>query len=1345
MTELVSRTCSEIRESTEPGSPDPPAKTRSLEYFREEPAYVLLGDPGAGKTTAFHRECSALGNDALSVAPRDLIDFEVANHPEWRGKTLFIDGLDEVRAGAPDARTPLGSIRQKLDALGRPRFRISCRQADWLGTNDLQNLGTVAPGGKLILLQLDPLTQHDVVTILVSSPDIEDPESFVREAEQRKIDGLLFNPNNLKLLMAAVADGAWPESRLQTFEIACAKLVEEQNRDHAVAAPRLARERLLAAAGRLSAVSLLSGTAGFALYESAGDSDFLELSQSRSDDLEACRQAVTTRLFTAVGEARFAFVHRHIAEFLGARYLAGIVEAGLPLRRVLALITGPDGTVVTTMRGLSAWLAAHCPRSRHELIERDPVGVGLYGDLSTFTCEQKRALLQSLTKVAPQALSVREAAAFAPLVVPQMESTFRDVLNDPDRRERQQHLVLFLLQVMREGVPLARLAPVCLDIVRDETREPSIGAAALDAFIRCCDGSDRPAVLRDLLTDIAARRVSDPGLEKLGTILAVLYPEHLRPNEIWEYLFDRHQRSRLFIGSYYSFWDFELLQNSSDRNVCELLEACRVNVKPVRRSLDSQSLNDVLPTLVSRGLKFCGDRLDTSRLYDWLGIGLPEEGIANDSDAIEDVRDWLSERPDTIKAVLLEGVLRSTDDEEFRVYTDRVVERLFGARLPDDFGVWCLDQAISLNETRPRAAEFLLLQACTIGGVDSVFAQQLVQDKPGLSAFFHRVFFGDQANVSATVEVREQDDRRLAIHQERAKEWQRALRTERVSLLDNCASPQRLHQLAARYFGSFLGFEHEKGTERVARLVGGDSELLDLVLSAIRGVVLREDVPDFDEVCEVHSRRQMHYLGLPYLAGLAIAENDSPLDVSQWSPEKRRKSAALYLTGCHADYEPGWYSDLLERHPDDVADAHVRLAAATLRDGRDAEYNLFRFARDQAQAEVARRASLPLLRIFPLRCRAAQLPTLDLLLRAALIHVDHKALEEAVALKLSKVGMNPLQKAHWLAAGCLVASKTYLNPMADFARAGRGDERIRHILMLFCSDSRLELPLDGLNVPTEKTLIQLGGASYGPEWLERSGIVRMTMQASRLIRRLIQRLAQNPSLDARDALQSLLADQNLSRWRNAIEAAINEQRVVWRDARYQVPSLDQVLETLSDRNPSNAADLAALVTELLRAIGQRIRSANTDDWRQYWNDGKDHRPERPKHEHLCRDALLSDLRSELPPAVDAQPEGEYAQDRRADIRVACDDFNVPVEVKKNAHPDLWSAIRNQLIDGYASDPSTGGFGIYLVFWFGADQTQPAPSGRRPATPEDLETRLLETLSEEERRRVSVCVIDVGRP
>ena len=83
---------------------------------------MLLGDPGAGKSTAFDAECGVSRDGACFVTARDLLTFDVQSHPEWHGKTLFIDGLDEVRAGAGDVRTPFDAIRRQLDKLGKPRL-----------------------------------------------------------------------------------------------------------------------------------------------------------------------------------------------------------------------------------------------------------------------------------------------------------------------------------------------------------------------------------------------------------------------------------------------------------------------------------------------------------------------------------------------------------------------------------------------------------------------------------------------------------------------------------------------------------------------------------------------------------------------------------------------------------------------------------------------------------------------------------------------------------------------------------------------------------------------------------------------------------------------------------------------------------------------------------------------------------------------------------------------------------------------------------------------------------------------------------------------------------------------
>ena len=84
-----------------------------------------------------------------------------------------------------------------------------------------------------------------------------------------------------------------------------------------------------------------------------------------------------------------------------------------------------------------------------------------------------------------------------------------------------------------------------------------------------------------------------------------------------------------------------------------------------------------------------------------------------------------------------------------------------------------------------------------------------------------------------------------------------------------------------------------------------------------------------------------------------------------------------------------------------------------------------------------------------------------------------------------------------------------------------------------------------------------------------------------------------------------------------------------------------------------------------------------------------------------------------------------------------------MEIKKDAHSELWTALRTQLIDRYTRDFDTSGYGIYVVLWFAnGDLTSPS-DGTPPTTPAALEDRLRQSLTDDEARKVSVFVLDVS--
>ena len=255
---VAPRTCTVVDEGEHPGRG---GKHMPLEDYVETAAYVLIAEPGAGKTTAFRTEAAKQGGIYITVR-----NFLRRNKPEWRGSIMFLDGLDESRAGPGDARSPLDDVIRKLDSLDCPRFRLSCRWRDWLAASDREGLTEVSPDGAVAVIRLDPLSKRNIKQILLKNHGVEDAEGFIKSARQRGIDKLLTNPQNLDLLAKAVAQGTWPESRQDTFEQACSILVREPNGEHLAADPSTSDvNALIKAAGGLCAIQVLAGNAGYTL------------------------------------------------------------------------------------------------------------------------------------------------------------------------------------------------------------------------------------------------------------------------------------------------------------------------------------------------------------------------------------------------------------------------------------------------------------------------------------------------------------------------------------------------------------------------------------------------------------------------------------------------------------------------------------------------------------------------------------------------------------------------------------------------------------------------------------------------------------------------------------------------------------------------------------------------------------------------------------------------------------------------------------------------------------------------------------------------------------------------
>ena len=1362
MTYVAPRTCTVVDE----GNSTDGAKERALPLssYAEAAAYVLIAEPGAGKTTAFKAEVDRQGGAYVTV--RNFLTFD--EKPEWHGTTLFLDGLDESRAGAEDGRTPLDDVRKKLYRLGSPPFRLSCRWADWLAATDKEALKDVSPDHTVAVIRLDPLSDRNIKAILANNHGVEDTEGFIEAARKRGVHRLLANPQNLDLLARSVSRGRWPDSRKETFTEACRMLVLESNGEHLAMSPLSSDTNpLIEAAGRLCAVQLLSGTAGYTIPGRAEpDDDYPSLTEVHGGvGNGTARNVIGTRLFVGVSEGKLAPAHRQLAEFLAAQYVSGLLDEGLPLERILALITGFDGELVPSFANLSSWLAVHNARSRKRLSQLNPSGLIYAADRQTYSADEKRDIVLNLRRESNWnpwcTRSVGKVAGIGGIVSSELEETFRDILTDGDRAREHQSYVMLLMQMLGDGEPLPGLLEVLGRIVRDQTWYPNVRCAALEVLasyhVQDSLGAEE---LLGMVAEIEDGLLEDAEDELLGILLKALYPKVLSISELQGYL--REPKLSKVTGEYSKFWLDHVPRESTPEQLAELLDGIAERfaeyrpfmVGDVGRNTRLGQLPKELLERVSRETRWrnLGGTVAADRLYEWL-IVISDPGLRlseRDKTLLRFDLEWDS---DALKTLISHGV--ETCQHRGEDCTNLIETRLFGARPRIGYGQWCLEMALAAEKN--KAASFYLqeLYGCAIQGarahgltLEGVRAslganENLLKQFDDIVA--RRSRFDNQKDRRTSTELTK--DTESLEDTEVQQTWQSQIEAQAPELYAGQGAPEMLHRAAEAYLGIQQHAEGKTPRQRVGDLVGSRVDLIDLLITGMEGAIAREGLPSCDEVVRQFDRNRVNQLVLPIVAGLHSLEQSDRLSASDLNESQTRLAMTiLYMlpqkivdaenSDGVGTYRPRWFRDLLRDDPELVADVLRRSAALKLETGVQPVMELCELAQTEDHREIARLVSLSVLEQFPNTETEAALQALCWSLKAALESSDWSAVGRVIEERLERSGREPAERACWLAAGYLVEPERYRDDIVGFTE----DEECLKSLVRFVAAGRLSKDLvQRFAVEDFEPFFTALAAAY------RIGV--LTERAYWSTTDLIPILGNDPSAAATEALIALSRVADVEPWEPAIADAMERQARKRREHEYRHSDIGQVVQTLGNRRPANAGDLAALVFSGLNALALKIRDGSTSDWRQHWNVDSHNRPTAPKPEDACRDAVLSDLQEPLRRlGIDAQPEGVYAEDNRSDIRVSYGGFNVPVEIKRSCHPDVWSAVRSQLIAKYTRDPETAGYGIYLVLWFG-DNERCRPTKRdgwTPETAEDVKLRVQQSLDDREERFISVCVVDVAK-
>jgi hypothetical protein len=1332
-----------------------------LSSWRTARAYVLLAPPGAGKTEAMKAEAAAHNQSPF-------VEAHLMMRPGWRapnlaeGQALYIDGLDEARASNAGGHRnrPLDEICTKLREMGSPPFRLSCREADWIEALDHGALKLLADDSDVLELQLEPLNEQEIRLILEDAIVQADAvERFWQQANQQGLLPLMGNALFLHLMIKSVgSSGQLPETRSQTFEVACEKLASENNHVHRIAkrdsAPN--KSELLSRAGMLCAVQLLSGAEAWSDGVADGTNELalndLPLDIPKKD----LRAALETKLFKTDGD-RIQAVHRSIAEYLGAREIAQRMgENSLPVARVMALMCADDGGVAPSLRGLHAWLAVHSHEHRQTFIAHDPLGVVLYGDVSHFCINEKIQLLQGLEREAKQFAWFRNGDwadhPFGGLGTADMQQTYQGFFENPDRSEAHQSMLHCVFDAIAHGQPLPDLLTALDRVVRDHSYTPYTRTKAADAWLAQARllSLDMQTALT-WLRDVRQGVIDDPQDELAGTLLDALYPVHVQPGEVMQHF--KPPKAEYFHGSYMGFWRRELITHTPAESLPILADGLAdlaLDIESFRSHFD---MPRVMADIIAAALNSLAEPIDASRVHRWLMSAVDEHGFWSlKGDEGREIRVWLSAHAQVQKSVLTLALPASTPPHFWQAS-----QLLHGVRLPRDWHRWLL--TLATQTSTEAIAKWCVEQAAHQAinpSVDSDITLRDVEEwceaqraKWPAADTWREAIWSWPIDAAQGKYWRNQEEWRTKEMLQQVKRRER-IAPHLEAMAAGTAPPGLYHQMAMSYLGRYTDIHGATPEDRLCDYLG-DAALLPVALEGMKKVLNRADLPEATAILQAGRELRMHPLDPACLIGAELIAREDPDATKGWRDELIERLAAIWLTDGTGEV-PTWYSFIERSRAELVSPVFTQYVQGMLRHRAEGSITgLWALNSDEGSAELAKRCLPAILETFPAKAHQPQLSYLNqALMPAAVRHMDRQALLDIIQARLKLRSLDVPQRISWLVAGLSLDPEPMSKALIKFV----GSSQTRAVQMANALSSmgarlphRLKLP-----AAVWESFIERLAPHAEPDRPDGEFWVGEADRRRELVHSMITRLADSTETEAGEALRRLRVNAHTLRWRHALDAALAAHTRAVREAGFRHASAASVVQTLNSRGPANVADLTALTVDHLRQLGKELRGAEWNGVAIFWrylvpNKAKLLEQRAPEIENTCRDRLMPLLRARLiNMSVQLEKEASAQQDTRADLRVSAVINHrrvvVPIEIKKENHEQIWLAWRDQLEGRYVTDPAAQGHGIYLVLWFG-HSPEKNPEGIKPKSSDDLERLLRERIPEEDRHRLQVVVLDLS--
>jgi hypothetical protein len=1267
---------------------------------------VLLGEPGAGKTETAQALAKQPGRAYFSA------DLLATGAPAMglSGCIPVIDGLDEAQSD--DAGSPLLAILKRLESINIPSFVLTCRAVDWA---NVQNERSVENwfGRKPVVGHLQPLDDDEVVAMVdaIATYPLGGKE-FLKEAENKNAVDLARNPQALRLLLAAISENGWPDTKTELYEHACASFAGEKNEVHM----SLHRERpgidaILSAAGFISAQLLLSGKRGVNI-DGRDDRLFPRLADLASGRIATTElePAVASLLFRSSGIDTIEPYHRTIAEFLGARWLSASVRSGfLSMRRLEALLY-KNGAVPGPLRGLHAWLATLDRGMTDRFVTHDPYGCFRYGDVDRYTTEQARHLiaqLQNLAAIDPHFRSQDWGGQVGKgLARAELRGEILGLIQNPE-------IPYQLSTVVLESLNGSVFASTIREDLRHVVLNESMAYVARDRALTALEfnnlNEDWPELAGSLI------KTGEHGSARMAVEVAIGNVHRFEGTQLASIMLafhDANERSslNLALGT-----ELRLLPRMSLDQLYAAISAFAgvVPTKKYQRTSFERTIEDHLLKALQIFLER-GGSADAVELWNWLRHVTRYQYRSQDWNTFS--VQYFDQRPELRRAIQALVLDQATPEERWPA-NFRLGEMASGLSLHESDVAFHLESLVirepELTDVVHRwrqLVEWTFVNQ-SFAGMAEVVAREQAKTRPEFQAIIDEIV--NRPPPAWEREEKTRQKRQQAESRRQSKARYQDFAAIREQLRDGLQL-DALHSIASAYIGLYTEVNDiDDPVKRIEWLVG--SENLEAALQGLIAACFREDLPSPRDIATLDAEESKEYfLARIVLVGCALSGGkliDMPrrtllcaLTACRWGlySQERYSANGLEETLTELLFQATaemiqFVRDVIEPHLF-TGKAHVPGLYQVL-ESKEYEDVALELASDWLQ-RASFMSGQALRHIFPM----------------AIARLNRSEISDLIAVKLeSSDWPDEEHRQLWHAAAFFVDFERFEYRVRSFA--GEGPTTLSQFRSM--PERKATAGTKPLSVRQLCFIIETYSVAFPLIEPRKSGWgENEPYENARFVTACVTGLGEILTDEAQQALVRLVTGEALGSHNDHARHVLAEHTRAMAEADWSNRTLNEVRHILLAGEPQTIEDLQALVMDELEAMQDRIANGSFNAVRPFWDN------QLPHTENYCRDLIAGHLEPYLERlGVRTHTEGTMPDDKRCDLLCTIGALDLPIEIKGQWHNQVWTAATRQLEDNYGRHYRASGRGIYLVLWFGNVAGMNPPGIREHGRPENAQAML----------------------